>query len=79
MFLKVYEILDLLNRLATLVVESSDFDPFYIYSEVEKSNVKSSLKELVLNALQEQMINKDNSKFLEDLSLVADLYFELAE
>ena len=79
MFLKVYEILDLLNRLATLVVESSDFDPVYIYSEVEKSNVKSSLKELVLNALKEQITYKDNSKFLQDLSLVADLYFELAE
>ena len=79
MFLKVYEILDLLNRLATLVVESSDFDPVYIYSEVEKSNVKSNLKELVLNALKEQITYKDSRKFLQDLSLVADLYFELAE
>ena len=79
MFLKVYEILDLLNRLATLVVESSDFDPVYIYSEVEKSNVKSKLKGLVLNALKEQITYKDNSKFLQDLSLVTDLYFELAE
>ena len=79
MFLEVYEILDLLNRLATLVVESSDFDPVYIYSEVEKSNVKSSIKELVLNALKEQITYKDNSKFLQDLSLFADLYFELAE
>lgn len=79
MFLEVYEILDLLNRLATLVVESSDFDPVYIYSEVEKSNVKSSIKELVLNALKEQITYKDSSKFLKDLSLVADLYFELAE